>query len=322
MFATEQATARTGPAAGGLSVAKTKWRLASGVESWFFSGVLLQGKNVGWIILPLCFGLVAGIAIGMQRESRSTEKVTIREAELKRKIEALESGIQADKAVTQTDPTVLEGLKSSRDLALAEASRMSNVMSQVLRESTAFRQDAAKSIEEAKSEIMARSKRIEALEAELGALNQQLRDLGERLARQNARVAEAERMLASSEGDKTSIRSTLNALLAEKMDLEKKLQAKESAVAEVRKTRNREYAARDSIFRKNWLLALRSADETSSSTRKAPEKKPEKPAKEGSGSSKSAQKKQPASSAPAPRRDAVRSSVSAEAEPSRGSGSK
>ncbi|MEY3277107.1 MAG: hypothetical protein RL153_2375, partial [Verrucomicrobiota bacterium] len=154
----------------------------------------------------------------------------------------------------------LDALRLQRSEVLTEATRLSNVLARVTRESDAFRKQAATALEEAKAEILARSRRIEVLEGEIGALTQQLRDLAERLGRQDVRIAETERKMASSETERVALKATLEALQAERRILEARFNAKESMLAEVKKQRDSESAARDSLFRRNWLAKSKAAE--------------------------------------------------------------
>ena len=147
----------------------------------------------------------------------------------------------------------MDTLQSRHRVLSVEAARLSNLLTSVTQSSEAFRKQAAASLEEAKAELLARSKRIETLERELGALNQQLRDLGERIARQDARIAETERRAATSEDARVALRASLDSLQAEKRELESRYRTKESMVAQVTKLRNGEVAARDSLLRRSWL---------------------------------------------------------------------
>ena len=150
----------------------------------------------------------------------------------------------------------MDALQSRHKALSVEAVRLSNLLTSVTQSSEAFRKQAAASLEEAKAELLARSKRIETLERELGALNQQLRDLGERIARQDARIAETERRAATSEEARVALRASLESMQAEKRELESRYRTKDSMVAQVTKLRNGEVAARDSLLRRSWLGSL------------------------------------------------------------------
>lgn len=154
----------------------------------------------------------------------------------------------------------LKALRLQRVGALTEVTRLSNLVARTTRDSDALRKQAAAALEEAKAEILARSRRIEVLEGEIGSLTQQVRDLAERLGRQDVLIAETERKRASTDAERVALKATLEALQAERRVLEARFNAKESILAEVKRQRNSESAARDSLFRRNWLAKPKSAD--------------------------------------------------------------
>lgn len=168
--------------------------------------------------------------------------------------------LRAAKFELTTLSVELDALRRQRSEALNEATRLSDVLARVTRESDAFRKRADTALEEAKAEILARSRRIEVLEGEIGSLTQQLRDLAERLGRQDVRIAETERKMASSETERFRLKATLEALQAERRVLEARFNAKESMLAEVKKQRDSESAARDSLFRRNWVAKSKAAE--------------------------------------------------------------
>lgn len=218
-------------------------------------------------------------------------------------------------SAAQSKVTVLavdvEALRLQRSEAVTEASRLSNILARVNQESDAVRKQAAAALEEAKAEILARSRRIEVLEGEIGALTQQLRDLAERLGRQDARIAEAERKAVATESERVALKASLEALQAERRVLEDRFRSKESLLAEVRKQRDSESAARDSLFRRNWLaksMASEAAKPAKVPPRKATLNKPSAPkmrvdvsevaSPRGKGAGKAVRTNAPASSVP------------------------
>lgn len=186
--------------------------------------------------------------------------------------EQIDQQLRAAQIKVTTLSVELDALRMQRSEAMTEATRLSNVLARVTLESDAFRKQAATALEEAKAEILARSRRIEVLEGEIGSLTQQLRDLAERLGRQDVRIAETERKMASSETERVALKATLEALQAERRILEARFNAKESMLAEVKKQRDSESAARDSLFRRNWLAKSKAAEAAKQG--KAPASKP------------------------------------------------
>lgn len=191
--------------------------------------------------------------------------------------EQLEQQLRAAQSKVTSMSVELDAMLLQRKDALTEATSLSNILVRVTRESDAFKKQAATALEEAKAEILARSRRIEVLEGEIGALTQQLRDLAERLGRQDARIAETERRMANSESERVALKATLDALQAERRILEARFNAKEAMLADVTRQRNSEVAARDSLFRRNWLAkskAAEAAKQTKSSASKPAVSKP------------------------------------------------
>lgn len=235
------------------------------------------------IVLPFCVAVMVGLKLWHSHVSEDLDASTRRVVQLEQKLSVRKRVRQANEAMETTlgatvkrvaplpqpmqadqglaapqNASVIEILRANRESALAEAARLSNQLARVTRESDAYRVEAGKAMAAAKAEVLARSKRIENLEAELGALNQQVKDLAEKLSRQVARVAEAERQLASAEGDRTEARRRLDALLAEKAELDNRFRSKQALTAQLKKLKEEEYAARDSVFRRNWLTFLKS----------------------------------------------------------------
>lgn len=193
-------------------------------------------------------------------QSPGPKPVEVRQETGKTNVDEMWQQLRAAQTKVTSLAVDVEALRLQRSEALKEASRLSNVLVNVTRESDAIRKQTAAALEEAKAEILARSRRIEVLEGEIGALTQQLRDLAERLGRQDARIAEAERQVATSESERIALKATLKALQEERRVLEARFNAKESMLAEVKKQRDSESAARDSLFRRNWLAKSKAAE--------------------------------------------------------------
>ena len=219
------------------------------------------------IVIPLCMGALIGFFIGKPQSQKSAALPEPKTPVAPSRAGMPSSGVaRGSDDASQRDLASWEALKADRNAAISEAGRLSNIVAKVVGESEAQQRQWSVALEQSKEELRARSKRIELLEAELGALNQQVRDLGERLARQNARVIEAERRLASADGDRAEASRNLALLVAEKNELERRLRAKQGLAAQVKQARNIEYAARESLFRGNWMSASRSSAAASPAT--------------------------------------------------------
>lgn len=161
--------------------------------------------------------------------------------------------LHAAQAKVAAQGAELDILRLRQGEIVLEALRLSNLLAKATVESEDLRVSAQRALDEAKAEILQRSKRIEFLEGEIGALNHQLRDLSERLGRQDARIAEAERRAATSEAERIALKGTLASLQAERRELEERVRSKEVVLSQVKRLRDEESAARDSLFRRNWL---------------------------------------------------------------------
>ncbi len=231
--------------------------------------------------LLVCVALVAGFVIGDGLGNAALKQGARREAELRRLIAQQAEAVRAPEpppapepvqdvapAVVPasgpvTDPAPMMALMEELKSSVTEAARLSNELARVWRESDAFRRSmdmtlasARTELEAARVELRQRSARIELLEGQMGALNQQIRDLSERLGRQDLRVAEAERQLSTARGDRSALQRNLDILLAERTEIASRLKDKKIQSSALRRSRDSEAAARDSILSRGMFGVL------------------------------------------------------------------
>lgn len=234
------------------------------VSGGFLGTMRFSFRALAWVVVPSCLAMLGGLWLGSRQEGRELDQARKREADLRRQLARQAEFVRTRDPIlvpsdpvpsepVPVDPSVMDGLKANLEVALRENQRLSNSLSRAATDSDVARRESAKALAEAKEEILSRSKRIELLEGELGALNQQVRDLGERLARQNLKIQEAERMVASTTGDRAVMKQNLDAMLAERSELESRLRAKEALVADLRKARDEEVANREAMVRRGSM---------------------------------------------------------------------
>lgn len=99
----------------------------------------------------------------------------------------------------------------------------SNKLALVTAEFTRLEAESKAALEQARTELGRREKQIAALESEKGDLNKQMGDLGQQITSLEGRIQQTQRQLAAAEGNREFLQGELRRLMAEKADLERRL---------------------------------------------------------------------------------------------------
>ena len=169
------------------------------------------------ILIILCLGLGAGLVIRHNKAVEQKEKLEASAKQLSDSLTRTSADLQAQ---VETNKNLTSSLEQKTG-ELENAAKQLNDTKDALTKSQAEAEASAKAVKAAEDEIAKRDAKISELENQNLALDKQANELKTAITGLEGKIADTQKKLAASEGDREFLLKELKRLQAEKAELER-----------------------------------------------------------------------------------------------------